>query len=289
MENKVRLINIEEFSVDDGPGMRTVFFLKGCSLRCRWCHNPESIRREKEILIYDEKCIGCGACFETCANGAHIVKEGLHCIDFTKCTGCGKCAEECYADALVQAGEDTDIDRLLAIAEKNRSYFSRYGGGVTFSGGECLLQKEAMVKLLEGCKALGVHTAVDTCGNVPWETFEAVLPYADLYLYDIKAMDPEVHKACTGADNRLILSNLEKLIALGKDIRIRIPYIPGYNDGELLKIAEYLEQFPQITAELLGYHKLGNAKYTALRREMIDAQAPAKEEMKRLKEKYNML
>ena len=276
----VNIFNIEDFSVDDGPGLRMVVFFKGCSLACRWCHNPESI---------GEKCIGCGACFSVCPAGAHRTKDGRHTVDEKKCTGCMRCVSECFSGALMQSGERVDTDRVFERILGNRPYFDESGGGVTFSGGECMLQADGLAELLKRCRENGIHTAVDTAGNIPWASFEKVLPYADLFLYDLKAMDPAVHAKCTGADNARILSNFERLQERGARVLVRIPYIPGWNDGELPAIAAYLRRFPEVKAELLGYHMLGSSKYRALGMEPIEARAPSREELDALREKYGLL
>jgi len=289
MSDTVRIFNIEDFSVDDGPGIRTVVFFQGCSLACRWCHNPESVSPGKQLLFYGEKCIGCGACFQVCPTGAHRMDGGEHVIDREVCAGCGKCASECFARALVQSGEDVGTESLIRRITGNRAYFSESGGGVTFSGGECMLQVKGLERLLEACQAERIHTAVDTCGNVPWESFERVLPYTDLFLYDIKALDSRVHRECTGAGNERILANFEQLVARGAEVLVRIPYIPGFNDGELPAIAEYLAGFGQVRAELLGYHELGSSKYRALGKEPVRARCPGKEELARLKKQYGFL
>lgn len=220
---KANIFNIQHFSVHDGPGVRTVVFFKGCSLHCRWCHNPESIHAAKEILLYPDRCIGCMACREVCPVGAQVFDETGHWIDRSKCIHCFKCCEECYADALVSVGEWRDTDSILKEILENKGYFDQSKGGVTFSGGECMLQPDALTELLKGCQAAGVHTAVDTAGNVPWESFEQVLPYTDLFLYDIKAMDAEVHKACTGVENGRILENFTRLADRGENIFVVIP------------------------------------------------------------------
>ena len=249
---KANIFNIQHFSVHDGPGVRTVVFFKGCSLHCRWCHNPESIHAAKEILLYPDRCIGCMACREVCPVGAQVFDETGHWIDRSRCIHCFKCCEECYADALVSVGEWRDTDSIL-----------------------------------KDCQAAGVHTAVDTAGNVPWESFEQVLPYTDLFLYDIKAMDSEVHKACTGVENGRILENFTRLADRDANIFVRYPYIPGMNDDQVEKIAEFLHRWQQIEAELLPYHKLGNSKYRALEAQNVfEGTVPLKDEVEMLKKKY---
>ena len=289
MSRTVRIFNIEDFSIDDGPGIRTVVFFKGCSLACKWCHNPESVDFREQVLVYDQKCIGCGACFEVCPVGANRMEDGVHRVDSGTCLRCMRCVSECFSGALVRAGEDVDTDFLVRRILGNRRYFLESGGGITVSGGECMLQPEGLEELLSACRAEGIHTAVDTCGNVPWENFGRILPFTDLFLYDLKAMDSCVHRKCTGAGNERILENFGHLVREGARILVRIPYVPGYNDGELEKIAAYLAGFDGVKAELLGYHELGNSKYRALGREPIHARCPGKEEINELKKRFGFL
>ncbi len=284
------IFNIQHFSVHDGPGVRTVVFFKGCSLHCKWCHNPESIRPEAEILWYPEKCIGCRACEVQCPMGAHSFTAGVHRIDKGKCSHCFLCCEECYADALVRVGEEKSAEEIFREIMRNKAYFDQSGGGATFSGGECMLQPKALHELLTLCRQSGIHTAVDTAGNVPWQSFETIKDLTDLFLYDLKALDPDVHRACTGAGNERILDNFKKLAEAGSNILVRIPYIPGYNDQELEGIAAFLSAWPQIKAELLPYHSLGNSKHRALQEEdLLDVTAPTKETVTQLKQKYGFL
>ncbi len=284
------IFNIQHFSVHDGPGVRTVVFFKGCSLHCKWCHNPESIRPEAEILLYPEKCIGCGNCAVRCPQGAHSFTAGVHRIDREICAHCFICCEECYADALVRVGEEKDTEEIFREIVRNRGYFEQSGGGVTFSGGECMLQSGPLRELLALCRQAGIHTAVDTAGNVPWQSFAEIRELTDLFLYDIKAMDTSVHRACTGVGNERILDNFKRLAEAGSAILVRIPYVPGYNDGEMDGIASFLSAYPQIKAELLPYHSLGNSKHRALQEEdLLKAAAPSKETVTRLKQKYGFL
>lgn len=289
MGQQANIFNIQHFSVHDGPGVRTVIFFKGCNLHCRWCHNPESIRPEKEILLYPDRCIGCMACRDLCPAGAHQFTQEGHLFDRSKCRHCFMCCEECYADALVSVGEMRDTDSILKEIIQNKGYFEQSGGGVTFSGGECMLQKEALKELLCGCKAAGIHTAVDTAGNVPWDFFEEVMPQTDLFLYDLKAFDPQVHRECTGVTNERILDNFARLAERGAKLLVRIPYIQELNGGELEKIADFLKRWG-IQAELLPYHKLGNFKYRALeRQDVFEGAVPDKKKVAELKEKYHFI
>lgn len=285
---QANIFNIQHFSVHDGPGVRTVVFFKGCNLHCRWCHNPESIRPQREILLYPDRCIGCMACRDFCPAGAHRFEQGHHWLDREKCRHCFVCCEECYADALVSVGELRDTGKILEELLANKIYFDRSGGGVTFSGGECMLQTDALEELLKGCREAGIKTAVDTAGNVPWEWFERVLPWTDLFLYDLKAMDPEVHQSCTGVTNERILDNFSGLADRGADILVRIPYVPELNGGQEEKIAAFLTKWPRIGAELLPYHKLGNSKYRALEAgDAYEGDTPDRERVAAIKRKFH--
>ena len=265
MTQPLTLFNIQHFSVHDGPGVRTVVFFKGCNLRCRWCHNPESLRPTPELLFYQEKCIGCGGCFSACPKDCHkIDDQNVHTIDREQCDRCFACADKCYAEALTRVGESVDLDYVMGEIRSNLLYFQNSGGGVTFSGGECMLEPERLFELLSACKAEGIHTAVDTAGHVPWSSFERVLPVTDLFLYDLKAMDPEVHKNLTGADNRLILENYQKLLQAKAHVWVRVPYVPGYNHKEMEGLAAFVGQNPPELAEVLPFHGLGISKYAAL-------------------------
>ena len=256
----VNNFNIQHFSVHDGPGVRTVVFFKGCNLHCRWCHNPESIHKEKEILLYPDRCIGCGACVKQCPAGAHSFTEGGHRIDRNKCIHCFRCCEECYADALVCVGEETDTETVMDEIRRNKGYFDHSGGGVTFSGGECMLQLDFLEEVLRRLKEKGIHTAVDTAGNVPFEDFERILPYTDLFLYDMKAFHEEVHRELTGVSNERIKDNLVRLARTGKDIRIRIPVVEELNASELPFMKRFLWDNGIRDIELLAYHRMGVGK-----------------------------
>lgn len=259
------IYNIQRFSIYDGPGIRTTVFFKGCTLRCLWCHNPESISFHRELEFYPDRCIGCGACVRTCPRGAHSFDaSGVHGIDRSACERCMKCAEACFAEALAAVGSDVDTDGLMKSILTDLLYYQSSGGGVTFSGGECMAQAGFLKEALAACKGKGIHTAVDTAGNVPWESFEAILDVTDLFLYDVKAADSAVHARLTGAGNERILCNLTRLSAAGKQITVRIPYIPGLNDAEIEGIAHILKGLAITGAEVMPYHRLGEGKYQAL-------------------------
>ncbi len=262
-----RIFDIQRFCIHDGPGIRTTVFMKGCTLACAWCHNPESISAGNQIQTYFSKCIGCGRCFEVCLNGAHIILNGAHIYKRDLCKSCGNCADECYSGSLVMVGRDIDSDELMQEIETDIPFYINSGGGVTFSGGEPLMQSEFVADLLKKCKVREVNTAVDTAGNIPYSAFESVIPFTDMFLYDLKAMDDKLHKELTGASNRLLLENLVKLDAEGVPIRIRIPVITGANDitENFIEMGEFLKTLKNIAGiEPLAYHSLGAGKLESL-------------------------
>lgn len=245
------VFDINRGSTVDGPGIRTTIFLKGCNLDCFWCHNPESKSSKAQLGLFAEKCIHCGVCKNVCVHPE-------------ACVMCGMCAENCPAEARKLYGKFYSVDELYRIILADRDYYEATGGGVTFSGGECMLYPEFIGELAKMCFHNGISVSVDTAGNIPWSHFERVLPYVDCFLYDIKALDPELHRAGTGSGNTLILDNLESLIRTDKSILIRTPVIPGYNDGdELEKISRYCA-VRGLPHEKLRYHTHGDSKKAAL-------------------------
>lgn len=247
------VFDIERASTVDGPGLRTTIFFKGCNLNCFWCHNPEGKSPAPQIAFFREKCISCGVCQAVCPSEK-------------KCTACGICAKNCPTQARRLYGTRYSADELLHIAETDRDFYQATGGGVTFSGGECMLYPEFLTELARKCKQKNIPVAVDTAGNVPYAFFEMILPYVDLFLYDIKCLDSELHRKATGATNERILQNLHRLIAERKEILIRIPNIPGFNEGdEAERIKTYCETY-SLPYEILNYHETGRNKYQALQR-----------------------
>lgn len=274
-----RYIDIKRFAVHDGPGIRTTLFLKGCSLRCIWCHNPESRLSKPELAIHYPKCTLCGVCAETCQ--CHSIVNGLHAFDREACKSCGKCEEECPSNALELFGKEITLEDAAAKLLEDRLFYSD-GGGITISGGEPLLQNAFCAELLKRMKAQDIHTAVDTCGNVPWTAFETVLPYTDMFLYDFKCADPQQHKRLTGSSNELILENLKKLDAAGKQIEIRMIMVPEHNMSEqdLMDAGAFLAQLQNVSAvRLLAYHSLARSKFKAVDHPdtMPDVASPDKE------------
>ena len=245
------IFDIKRASTVDGPGIRTAVFFKGCNLDCKWCHNPEGKSPELELALMTEKCIGCGVCKEVCKNP-------------DSCALCGECAENCPAEARKLYGRKYTADELYEIISADIDYYRSTGGGVTFSGGECMLYPDFVAELAEKCAKSGVSVAIDTAGNVPWSSFEAVLPHVSLFLYDVKALDPELHRRGTGADNLLILENLERLLQTGREVIIRTPVIPAYNDGTQLKLIKKYCSDRGLHHELLPYHAIGESKKRAI-------------------------
>lgn len=239
------IFDIQRFSVHDGPGIRTTIFMKGCPLRCRWCHNPEGLSKSLQYQFFEDKCIGCGLCGER-----------------KQLSG----SQKCPAEALKICGRVVDEGEVIDEILKDKIFYSD-NGGVTFSGGECLLQADFVVSVLSKAKDLGLHTAIDTCGYVPWEELEKTLTCCDLYLYDVKCFTSKLHKEYTGVDNLLIIDNLKRLADVRKDIWIRIPVIPGFNDNalEMTQIAELVSSISSVKqVTLMPYHTLGASKYKTL-------------------------
>lgn len=259
------ITGVKRFEIHDGDGIRTTLFLKGCPLGCLWCHNPENMAFRPQLMFFSDRCLGCGLCTKLCKN--HSFSQGIHAIDWGNCAACGVCAENCPAGALEISGKAVEPEEILPILLEDRMFFESSGGGVTISGGEPLARWEFTLELLKLLKKNGVHTAVDTCLFSPAQVLDQVAPYADQFLVDIKAMDPEVHRRCTGVSNEQILENIRFLDRLGAYMEIRVPYIPGHNDGEMGAIAAFissLERRPKV--RLLPYHDYGDAKYHRLGR-----------------------
>ena len=279
------VFEIKRFAVHDGDGIRTTLFLKGCPLRCVWCHNPEGLKMKTELAYFSHKCIGCGECVSVCPSGAHAINDGGHIFEREKCTGCGECESACLGEALKLYGKEMNVDECMSVLLEDRDFYENSGGGVTISGGECLMQADFCRELLKRLKEAGINTAVDTCADVPRKALDKVIPYTDVFLFDLKAYSPEVHKSCTGRDNLGIIENLKYLDECGCDIEIRIPYVPDYNSHELEKMAQLLSGIKHITkVRILPYHSYAGSKYASLGMvSTLPERVPTDEEMQKAK------
>ncbi|MGA2622860.1 MAG: glycyl-radical enzyme activating protein [Bacteroidota bacterium] len=278
------IFNIQRFSVNDGPGIRTTVFLKGCPLHCVWCHNPESISPEKELMLHGDRCIRCGDCVAVCEQHAVRPDDGGFVTDREKCIQCGRCLEVCYAEARVLMGKEVTADEVMTEIVKDTVFFDQSSGGATFSGGEPLLQHQFLISLLEACKGKSIHTAVDTSGYTSTDILREVSRFVDLFLYDVKTLDEAVHQTFTGISNLRILDNLRLLIDWGKNVIVRVPIIPGINDNseELRRIGVFVGSLKNIQEiHLLPYHRSGTEKYRRLGREypLGEVQQPSPENL----------
>ena len=298
-----KVYDIQGFSVQDGPGIRTTVFLKGCPLRCPWCHSPESQQFYSQLSWISMRCIGiekCGKCLTACPKGAitpgeiiqHAVsKEDIQLIhvDRNICDNCGECAAVCYPDALFMCGTDYGVDELVEKLSEDMPFYEQSGGGVTVSGGEALSQPEFTLALLKELKNKGIHTALDTTGFSKYENIEAVLPYTDLFLYDLKHMRSDQHKAVIGVPNELILENATKIANAGGKLQIRIPVIPRFNDSEknIRETGEFCKSLGDAVTviQLLPYHNMGVMKYQRISNDhkVLEAPVPTDEKIQSLK------
>ncbi len=262
---KAKIIDIKRFAVHDGDGIRTTIFFKGCPLKCVWCHNPEGIENKPQLACHQNKCLGCGECVNACPQSAHQIIDGVHFFNREKCLACGRCENVCLGKALKFYGKEYTVDELLEIVLKDVEFYNSSGGGVTLSGGECLVQWEFCFELLKKLKEKGINTAVDTCGYVSKEILEKVMPYTDVFLYDIKAIDEDVHIKCTGKSNEIILENLKFLDDNGAKIEIRYPFVPNYNDDQVDKIYNFIKGLKNVQkVKVLTYHNFAGSKYESI-------------------------
>lgn len=285
-ELTAHILNIQHFSTEDGPGIRSTVFFQGCPLRCAWCANPESQRAVRQLAHRAPVCVHCGKCLESCPQKALSVGSGQVRIDRQLCVSCGTCVSVCPAHAMFFYGEEKTVDEVFRELMKDAGFYRDCGGGITCSGGECMLQAEFVRELFLRCRAEGLHTALDTCGQFPRESLSLVKDCTDLVLFDLKHMDSGLHKRYTGFGNEQILENLEECVRMGLAVYIRIPIIPGYNDSveNLTASAEYIRQLdPSLHVDLLPYHRFGENKYgmLGLPYALEGIQPPAEEQMKK--------
>lgn len=296
LEKKGRIFNIQKFSIYDGMGIRTLVFLKGCPLRCKWCSNPEGLSAKYQIMYLADKCVSCGKCASVCPAGVHKMKQDengqmVHFVDRNiDCLNCGKCEAACHQEAVRVVGKDVTVKEVVDVIVQDKDFYWSSGGGVTIGGGEMTMQGDFAAEILKQCKKQAIHTAVETCGQTTWATYEKLVPYTDLFLYDIKQIDPALHKELVGVSNNMILSNLENLFKAGANVVVRMPLIKGYNDS-IETLANTMAFIKKISAghnlkgvEILPYHKLGVTKYAQL-----DMEYPIKDDPGYKKEELDKL
>lgn len=275
IERKARTFNIQKYNMYDGPGVRTIVFFKGCPLRCQWCSNPEGQLRGFDVLFKRDACVDCGACVPVCPADIHSMDAfGKHVVNRkAECIGCRKCEHACLQKALAIVGENRTISELVDIVEQDRLFYDMSEGGVTLGGGEVLMQPEAATSLLQACKQNGIHTAIETCGYARPEDLRKVAEFTDLFLFDVKHMDSDRHYEQTGVRNEMILNNLVWLLDEGRNVKIRVPLLKGFNDSEdeIARMVEFLKPYQDrknfLGVDLLPYHKMGVNKYQQLGRE----------------------
>ncbi len=281
--------NIQRMSTEDGPGVRTTVFLKGCPLRCSWCSNPESQKRQPQIMAFSQRCVACGACDAVCKHNAIAHLEGdKRGIYAAKCQNCQECAVVCKPEARTISGAQMDVDDVMRVIAKDDLFYHNSGGGVTIGGGEPTAGGEFFLNLLDACYEQGYHTTVDTCGYCSQEIFAEVLKKADLLLFDCKHMNAARHKELTGVDNVCILKNLQTALELKKDVRIRMPLLPKLNDSEenIAAMADFLIPLGKSQVDIMPYHAFGKSKYAALDWQYPDIQAYCTEEVNTIRNTF---
>lgn len=264
---KAFVTDIQRFSLSDGDGIRTTVFLKGCNMKCTWCHNPETLARTTELMFYRARCIGCGKCAEACPSGAHSIADGEHIIDRALCTNCGRCAEVCYAEALVMCGTEMSVEEVMAEVIQDKAYYDNSNGGVTISGGEVLCNLEFATELARACRLAGINVAIETNLSFPLDMIKPLISELDAVMFDIKLFDEDEHKKYTGIPNRTTLKNVYEIDKLGIPLTVRTPLIPGVTDtvANISKIAEYIKDMKNLVRyELLNFNPLGEGKYRGL-------------------------
>ncbi|WP_312702194.1 trans-4-hydroxy-L-proline dehydratase activase [Sedimentibacter sp.] len=284
------IFNIQKFSIHDGPGIRTTVFFKGCPLKCLWCHNPESQEYEKQILHDPDKCVLCGTCVKVCPHNAIKIENNVLSTDMAKCDFCGLCEVYCIQEARQIVGKCYEVDDVVKEVIKDKIFYEKSGGGVTVSGGEPLMFVDYVEELFKKLKEENIHTAVDTCGAVNFESLERIAPYTDLFLYDIKLMDDEKHKKFIKASNKVILENLKKLSKIHNNINIRMPIIEGVNADvdHIEKVIDFIKDLNIKKINLLPYHDIAKHKYKKLdmRYEEEKMSKPSEEKMQSFKSMF---
>ncbi|HZJ83131.1 MAG TPA: glycyl-radical enzyme activating protein [Clostridia bacterium] len=287
---KPLIINVQRYSIHDGDGIRTTVFFKGCPLSCNWCHNVESNSFKRELMFYEERCVGCGSCVPACPEGAIHIIDGKAVTDRSRCTACGICETLCIYSARAVVGKEMKARELADLLMRDYQFYETSGGGVTLSGGEVMAQDpKYILELMEKLNDYGCSVNIDTCGDVPYDRFESILTYTDVFLYDIKAITPKIHLEYTGKSNERIIENLKKLNKSGAKLNIRIPVIPDVNDGEEMgRIISFVrENISPIKINLLPYHRVGKDKASRLGKGMIyEFREPSGEEMKSIQKKW---
>ena len=279
------VFNIQRFCTDDGEGIRTTVFLKGCPLKCLWCHNPESHRFDSEIFFDKSTCIGCALCIDACKHKCHTIGGGEHFYLRDGCTSCGACARICPTGALSTVGKRYTVAEIIAEVNKDKEYYGK-NGGITLSGGEPLAQPEFALALAKEAKASGLNACIETSCFCNKNVLDKISDYIDFFLCDLKAYDENVHKCLTGVSNKIILENLRHLDAIGKNIEVRIPYVPGFNDSEMEKIANFIKDMKSIrSVRIMPFHKYAASKYKALGiKNTMPDNTPTDEDIHRMQE-----
>jgi pyruvate formate lyase activating enzyme len=286
------IFDVKRFAVHDGPGIRTTVFFKGCPLRCAWCHNPEGIAAAPEVMVLSSRCIrGCRDCLAACPRGALAKRRGTIVLDRGRCDGCGACVKACPSEALQRAGREVSVGELADEIARDAPFFEKSGGGATFSGGEPLQQAGFLGDILFACRQKGITTVVDTTGLAPWETFAVLLPLVDLFLFDLKLIDDDRHQRFTGVSNRVILQNLDRLARAGAHLAVRIPLVPGINDGarDLDALAEHCAALARRQpVHILPYHRsyAGKLRRLGLEDSFSAAAPPSAQQQERARQAF---
>ncbi|MCK9280960.1 MAG: glycyl-radical enzyme activating protein [Melioribacteraceae bacterium] len=254
------IVDIQRFSIHDGPGIRTTVFLKGCPLNCKWCHNPEAINYNIQLSFNREKCLDCFKCISVCPSSVHFERAGKHEVNFSECNLSGRCLTVCPNKALTLTGKVRTVDKIIELILRDKDYYNNSGGGVTISGGEPMTQFQFTKQILKACKENEIHTTLDTCGHAPSDRYLDIMPYVDLFLYDFKESDFQKHKEYTGVYNDLIQKNFNLLYDNGAKIILRCPIVPGFNDTEkhFHAISDIYRKFTKLHGiEIMPYHNIG--------------------------------